>query len=136
MPVVHVYAATDDLDAVRAIGERVHEAMVATIGIPEADKFQVLHPVPAGQIVFDPTFYVERTSLILIEISLAAGRTDLTKAALYDRIATLLASDGYRREDVFVSLKEVGVADFSLGDGKAQFAAELPPHLQALRAFA
>ena len=136
MPLVRISLNRASAGSLRQIGEAVHQAMVDTIGIPANDRFQVFDLHESAELVFDPTFYgIERSpGFIAIQITLASGRTVQTKQALYARIASLLQADaGVRPEDVFVSLLEVGAADFSLGNGRAQFAEALPPHLVALQ---
>jgi 4-oxalocrotonate tautomerase len=84
--------------------------------------------------VYDPSFLdVQRTdAIVMIQITLAAGRTADAKRTLYRTIAERLAAEpGIRPEDVFVSLLEVPVENFSFGNGEAQFADRLPPHLRA-----
>lgn len=135
MPIVHIYLTDSDDGRVRTIADNVHLAMVETIGIPDGDRFQVIHRLRPEDLIFDESFLdIERSSgFLLIEISLAAGRNADVKEELYSRICSRLESNaGCRPEDVFIGLHEVGVADFSLGMGVAQFVRSLPPHLQML----
>lgn len=136
MPVVHIYLADDIEDhRVRAIADGVHLAMVDEIGIPAADRFQVIHRTARADLIYDREFQgLERSDdFVLIEISLAAGRSVEVKELLYARITERLAQTAsWRPDDVFVALHEVGIADFSLGGGIAQFVRNLPPHLRAL----
>jgi 4-oxalocrotonate tautomerase len=120
----------------RSVGDAVHQSMVDTIGIPQGDRFQVITQHEAGELIYDPSFYdIERTDgFIAVQITLAAGRTREVKTNLYRRMTELLQERlGVRPQDVFISLLEVGPEDFSLGNGQAQFADALPPHLQALK---
>lgn len=136
MPLVRISLNSTAADRRRRIGDAVHQAMVETIHIPVGDRFQIITSHEPGELVFDPTFYgIDRTEgFIAIQITLAAGRSDQVKQMLYARIAELLGeAANVRPGDVFVSLLEVGAADFSLGNGKAQFLEELPPHLKALQ---
>jgi phenylpyruvate tautomerase PptA (4-oxalocrotonate tautomerase family) len=129
MPLVRIslnQASSDDF--ARRVGACVHRAMVDTIDIPDGDRFQIL--AEHDDIVYDPTFLdIERTpGIIIVQITLAAGRSRDTKAALYARIAELLSSElAVRPEDVFISLVEVAPENFSFGKGEAR----LPRHLQA-----
>jgi 4-oxalocrotonate tautomerase len=120
----------------RSVGDAVHQSMVDTIGIPQGDRFQIITQHEAGELIYDPSFYdIERTDgFIAVQITLAAGRTREVKTNLYRRMTELLQERlGVRPQDVFISLLEVGPEDFSLGNGQAQFADALPPHLQALK---
>jgi phenylpyruvate tautomerase PptA (4-oxalocrotonate tautomerase family) len=109
----------------RAVADSVHDAMVATIGIPAADRFQVVTEHAADGLIYDPDYLgVHRTDeVVFIQISMSTGRTVDIKKALYARIAENLAkSPGLRKEDVFVNLVEVAKENWSFGNGEAQYA--------------
>ena len=109
----------------RAVADAVHRAMVETIDVPPQDRFQVITEHPADGLVYDPAYLgIQRTDdVVLVQITLNAGRTLEKKKALYARIADLLAEGpGLRREDVFVSLVEVPRENWSFGNGVAQYA--------------
>jgi 4-oxalocrotonate tautomerase len=108
-----------------AVGEAVHRAMVETIKVPEKDRFQIITEHGPEGLVYDPAYLdVARTDgIVLIQITLNAGRTVEMKKALFARIADRLAEHpGVRREDVFVSLVEVAKENWSFGNGVAQYA--------------
>ncbi|MFZ6648595.1 tautomerase family protein [Undibacterium sp. TJN25] len=136
MPLVRISLNHTTADVQRRIGDAVHQAMVETINIPTGDRFQIITSHGSGELIYDASFYgIDRTEgFIAIQITLAAGRSDEVKQQLYARIAELLGeAANVRPGDVFISLLEVGAADFSLGNGKAQFLEQLPPHLKALQ---
>jgi 4-oxalocrotonate tautomerase len=108
-----------------ALGDAVHQAMVETINVPAADRFQLIAEHPAGGMIHDPSYLgVSRTDdVVFVQITLNAGRTVEMKKALYARIVELLAEKpGLRREDVLVSLVEVTKENWSFGNGIAQYA--------------
>ena len=108
-----------------AIGDVVHQAMVETIAVPADDRFQVLTEHPPGRLVFDRHYLgVERDDgIVLVQITLARGRSVEKKEALYRRIAEGLEERaGVAPGNVFVSLVEVGRGDWSFGEGVAQYA--------------
>ena len=133
MPLVRISVKRSESEGFsERVGEAVHRAMVEAIGIPEGDHFQVITEHDEG-FVYDPTFLgINRTpGIVVIQITLAAGRGTELKKKLYKTIAYMLAySAGVRPEDVFVSLVEVAPENFSFGNGEAQFADVLPPHLR------
>jgi phenylpyruvate tautomerase PptA (4-oxalocrotonate tautomerase family) len=133
MPFVRISVKRSETEGFsERVGEAVHRAMVEAIGIPEGDHFQVITEHDEG-LVYDPTFLgINRTSgIVVIQITLAAGRSTELKKRLYKAIAEQLAeSAGVRPEDVFINLVEVLPENFSFGNGEAQFADALPPHLQ------
>src|SRR5258708_39517243 len=109
----------------RAIGESIHRAMVETIKIPEKDRFQIITEHEPDGLIYDPSYLgISRSDgVILIQITLNAGRTVEVRKALFARIAALLReSPGVRPEDVFVSLVEVAKENWSFGNGIAQYA--------------
>jgi len=109
----------------RALAESVHRAMVETIKIPEQDRFQVITEHEASGLIYDGSYLgISRTdSVVLIQITLSAGRTLEVRKALFARIAQLLhESPGLRPEDVFINLIETAKENWSFGNGIAQYA--------------
>jgi len=109
----------------RALSDSVHRAMVETIKIPEQDRFQIVTEHDAESLIYDPSYLgISRSDgVVLIQITLSAGRTIEVRKALFARIAGLLReSPGVRPEDVFVSLVEVAKENWSFGNGIAQYA--------------
>jgi 4-oxalocrotonate tautomerase len=118
-------------DPVR-IGDCIHRALVETLHIPHGDRFQLITRHDDREIIYDRSFPdVDRSdSFILIQITLAAGRDREQKKELYAGIAALLSSEcDVRPADIFITLTEVPPENFSFGNGQAQFADRLPPHL-------
>ena len=109
----------------KALSDGVHRAMVETIKIPEQDKFQIIAECDETGLVYDPSYLgIPRTdAIVIIQITLSAGRTVETKKALYARIAKhLREAPGISPEDVFVNLVEVAKENWSFGMGLAQYA--------------
>ena len=110
----------------RAIADSIHRAMVETIKIPVQDRFQVITEHDESALIYDPSYLgISRSDgVVLIQITLSAGRTLEVRKALA-RIAELLSdSPGIRSEDVFVNLVEVAKENWSFGNGIAQYAAQ------------
>lgn len=104
-----------------AIARGVHEAMVAAIGIPEDDFFQLLSEYQPGDFLFDRGFLgVQRSdAMVVVQITLRRGRSDAMKRDLYARIAANLdRAAGIRPQDVFVYLSENDFSDWSVGGGR------------------
>jgi phenylpyruvate tautomerase PptA (4-oxalocrotonate tautomerase family) len=136
MPIVRISLTKTTLERAQHIGRCVYRAMRETIGIPEGDNFQVISQHEPGEIIYDPSFLgIQRTDgFMVIEIALARGRTPEAKQNLYRRITELLHAEcDVRSQDVSIGLFEVAPVDFSLGEGRAQFYENLPPHLQELQ---
>lgn len=111
----------------RAIADGVHQAMIDALAIPPDDRFQVISEHSADNLIYDPQYLgVKRTDrVVMIQITLSAGRKPGQKRALYKRIAELLAkSPGVRPEDVVINLVEVAWENWSFGNGVAQYTAD------------
>jgi phenylpyruvate tautomerase PptA (4-oxalocrotonate tautomerase family) len=108
----------------RRLGDAVHRAMVETIGVPELDRFQILTEHEPGDLVYDPGYLgIARTNdIVIIQITISAGRTLAQKRALFRRIADNLAALGLRREDAWINLVEVAKENWSFGLGEASYA--------------
>jgi phenylpyruvate tautomerase PptA (4-oxalocrotonate tautomerase family) len=109
---------------IAALGDAVHRAIVETIDVPPLDRFQIITAHPPGFLIADPEYLgVKRSKdVVVIQISLNEGRTVEKKKALYAAIVRNLAADaGFRPEDVLVNLLEVTKADWSFGNGVAQY---------------
>lgn len=109
----------------QAIGEVVHRAMVAVLAVPEEDRFQVIAAHAPGGLSVTPRYLgIEHgADVVLIQITLNAGRTVDRKREFYRRLADdLHAEASVRREDVIVSLVEVAKENWSFGNGDAQYA--------------
>ena len=107
-----------------SIGEAVHRAMVETINVPADDRFQIFTEHSVEELVYDPDYLgVKRSEdLVVIQITLNAGRSLEQKRALYDAIARNLArGPGLRSEDVLVGLVEVPKENWSFGKGEMSY---------------
>jgi len=110
----------------QAISDGIHSAMVETIDVPPDDRFQIVTEHAAGEgLIADPHYLgIDRTDgVVMIQIALRRGRTVEQKRALYRRIADNLAAAParVRPQDVFVTLVENDLADWSFGNGEAQY---------------
>ncbi len=105
----------------RAIADGVHQALVDAIGIPAGDRFQIVTPHDPEELVFDPNYLdVARQDVVYVQITLVAGRPRELKLDLYRRITANLTDAGVRPEDVFVTLVENAIDNWSVGNGRAQ----------------
>jgi 4-oxalocrotonate tautomerase len=125
MPLVRIDLAYGTTPEYRAqIGDVVYRAMTEVLAVPKNDRFQIItEHAPAG-LNFDRTYLgIERSdACIFLQVTLNAGRSVETKQNFYRAVADGLHSQlGLRREDVFINLVEVGKADWSFGNGQAQY---------------
>lgn len=92
---ISVSAGFDERSAL-AIGESVHLAMTQTIDVPADDRFQAIMRHTPAEMTWDRHFLgVERSDrAVFVDITLAAGRSDEKKRALYAAIARNIESAG------------------------------------------
>jgi phenylpyruvate tautomerase PptA (4-oxalocrotonate tautomerase family) len=125
MPLVRISLVKGKRPAFRRqLGDAVHRALVETIDVPPLDRFQLVTEHEPADFVYDPSYLgMRRTDdLVVIQITLSAGRSLQKKRALYQRIADNLAALGVRREDVWINLVEVASENWSFGNGVASYA--------------
>ena len=109
----------------RKIADAVHRALVETISIPAQDRFQIITEHAQSDLIYDPGYLnISRTGdLVVIQITMSAGRTLELRKSLFRRVAELLHQEaGVRKEDVLINLVEVAKENWSFGNGEAQYA--------------
>lgn len=127
MPLVRIaLRAGKSADDRRAIADGVHQAMVETINVPPDDRFQIVTEHGPDGLIYDRNYLgiARSDDFVAIQIALRRGRSVALKQALYRRIVERLADrPGIRPQDVLVTLVENEPADWSFGDGVAQYVA-------------
>ena len=109
----------------RAAGDAIHEALVAQANVPADDRFQIFDEVEPDRLIAHPSYAgVERSEgLMIIEITLNAGRTIEIKKNLYAGIVARLGQAvDVRPDDVLINLVEVAKENWSFGQGIATYA--------------
>ena len=73
----------------KKISDVVHRAMLETINVPPLDRFQIITEHSKNDFIYDAQYLniVRTDDLVIIQITLNAGRTTEQKKALYRRIA-------------------------------------------------
>lgn len=108
----------------RKLSDAVHTAMVDTIKVPAADKFQIVTEHAAADLVFPPSYLdiPHGDDIIFIQIFLNTGRTVELKQALYKALAAGIEDAvGFNPKDLIINLVEVRKEDWSFGNGIAQY---------------
>jgi 4-oxalocrotonate tautomerase len=106
------------------LADAVYEAMRAAVGIPENDRFVAVREHAAGDLIADRGYLgVQRSGHpVFVEITLRRGRSVVQKQALYREIAERMGATGLlRTEDLLIVLHENDTADWSFGNGVAQY---------------
>ena len=115
----------------RRLGDAVHRALVEALGVPPLDRFQLLTEHEPGDLIYDSTYLgiARSADLVIVQITLSAGRSLAQKRALYRAIAANLAKAvGLRPQDAWINLVEVAKENWSFGNGVASYA---PPEERA-----
>ena len=126
MPLVRISllrGKTDDYK--KKVSEAVHQAMVETMNVPPLDRFQIITEHSKSEFIYDPQYLnISRSDrLIMVQITLNAGRSTELKKAFYKRLCDLLVQEiKLRPEDLLVNLVEVPKENWSFGNGEAQYA--------------
>ncbi len=109
----------------QAIGNAVYRAMRETFAVPDEDRFVIINEHEVENFQFSKSYLdiARSEDLVIIQITANNTRTLEQKKAFFKRTVDLLAENpGIRREDVFISLVEVGKENWSFGNGIAQYA--------------
>jgi 4-oxalocrotonate tautomerase len=125
MPLVRIDLKEGKSEAYKkAVADGVHKALVEGAGAPADDRFQIITEHPAGGIIYDPNYLGIRRSdnIVMVQITLSAGRKLAQKKLLFKRMAEILAEKpGLRPEDLMINLVEVAWENWSFGNGEAQY---------------
>ena len=106
------------------LADAVYEALRAAVGIPENDRFVAVREHAAGDLIADAGYLgVQRSGHpVFVEITLRRGRGVTQKQALYREIAARMGATGLvKQEDLLIVLQENDTADWSFGNGVAQY---------------
>ena len=108
----------------RSLADGVHRALVAALGVPAADRFQIIREHEANELVYDRGYLgIRRTDgIVMVQITMSFGRTLEQKRRLYRLITENLAELDVRPEDVWVNLVETARENWSFGLGEASYA--------------
>ncbi len=111
-------------DYVRAIADAVYQALVEAYNAPVGDRFQTIHQLEPGELIYDPDYLgIHRTDdVVFIHITAGKWRDTETKKKFYKRLTDLLvAKTGMRPEDVVIALSPNDRDDWSFGLGRASY---------------
>jgi phenylpyruvate tautomerase PptA (4-oxalocrotonate tautomerase family) len=126
MPLVRISLREGKSEAYRrALADGVHQAMVEAIDAPRQDRFQIITEHQPSGLIYDPSYLgIERSdNIVIVQITLSAGRKLAQKRKLYRRMTEILAENpGLRPQDLVINLVEVAWENWSFGNGEAQYA--------------
>lgn len=103
-----------DAKSKRALLDGVHNALVEAFGIPENDRFQVIHEIEP-----DNWDIARSDNEVMVEITAFAGRSLDAKRALYKAIVQNLKEAGVEPLDVFIIVNDLPLENWGLRGGIA-----------------
>ena len=124
MPLLRIDVVEGRSDSeLKELLDAVHRALVDAFKVPERDRFQIVHEHPASRMVVeDVGLNIERTKDLMVVHVTTRAKPPEQKVEFYRRLCEELnRSCGIAASDVVVSVTENGDADWSFGEGRAQF---------------
>ena len=125
MPLVRISLREGKSDHyLAALADGIHQAMVEAIDAPPQDRFQVITEHAANSLIYDSSYLgIERSDdIVIVQITLSAGRKPGQKRKLYQRMAEILGKNpGLRPQDLMINLVETAWENWSFGNGEAQY---------------
>jgi len=125
MPLVHLHVIENQRtpEALRRVADVVQEVMQSHFAAPDRDRYQFITEHKPGHIIAEDTgLGFERTDDVLLVQIVQQGRTQEQKQAMYRVLADRLqAETALAPTDLIISVTENTHADWSFGNGVAQF---------------
>jgi hypothetical protein len=103
--------------------DAAHRAVLSAFKVPQRDRYQVYNEHPASHLIAEDTgLGIERTRNVIVVTVISRPRTLEMKQQFYkDLCAELQSSCGIAPSDIMVSIVTNSDADWSFGNGSAQF---------------
>lgn len=123
MPLVKIYLTEGkEREYIDAIDDGIHQALMETWGIPEDDRFHILHEVKKGDLRINKTIFgAQRSDDVVVLHITTSPRTTEMKLAFYKRLPEILnEAVDLSPDDVFISIVMNTREDWSFGKGEAQ----------------
>ncbi|WP_342048080.1 tautomerase family protein [Bacillus sp. OTU530] len=110
-----------DKESLKSLLDASHRAMVKAFGVPERDRYQIVHQHPAHELIIEDTgLGFERSENVVIISVTSKQRTEEQKQNFYQLLVQELGeSCGIEPNDIMVSIVTNGDADWSFGFGEA-----------------
>jgi phenylpyruvate tautomerase PptA (4-oxalocrotonate tautomerase family) len=97
---------------------------VEAVSAPAEGKFHLITEHPAGMLVHPPSYMgiSKSDGIVVIQVTMNAGRSIELKRALYAKMAELLEREaGVKKEDLVISLVEIPKENWSWGGGEMTY---------------
>jgi phenylpyruvate tautomerase PptA (4-oxalocrotonate tautomerase family) len=111
-------------EQVKQLLDAIHRAVMSAFGIPLRDRYQVYQEHSKSNfIVQDSGLGIKRSKDVVFIGITSRQRTEAQKANLYAKLVEELKTVGIEQNDILVSIVTNSDADWSFGNGRAQFLA-------------
>ena len=109
-------------EQVKELLDAIHRAILSAFGVPLRDRYQVYQEHSESNfIVQDTGLGIDRTNKVVFIGITSKQRTKEQKTNLYRKLCKELKSCGIEPQDIVVSIVTNSDADWSFGNGRAQF---------------
>jgi phenylpyruvate tautomerase PptA (4-oxalocrotonate tautomerase family) len=117
MPLVTIEVVdTVPIEKRLAYADAVNAGLAEGLGMDAEDRFQVIHPLPAGHLIADPHYLGgERRDVVFVRILMVRMYDTATKNRMYEAVARRLEAEGVRPDDVFIAVTENTLEDWYPG---------------------
>ena len=108
---------------IKNVLDAAHRAVLSAFHVPESDRYQIYHEHPPSHLVAEDTgLGIRRTRNLVIVSVTSLERTQDKKEKFYAELCReLKESCAIDPNDVIVSIVTNSAADWSFGNGRAQF---------------
>jgi phenylpyruvate tautomerase PptA (4-oxalocrotonate tautomerase family) len=111
-------------EQVKEVLDAIHRAILSAFGVPLRDRYQVYQEHSESNfIVQDTGLGIDRSKKVIFIGITSRERTEAQKTTLYTNLCKQLESCGIEPNDIVVSIVTNSDADWSFGNGRAQFLA-------------
>jgi DNA helicase TIP49 (TBP-interacting protein) len=109
-------------EQVQGLLDAIHRAILSAFGVPLRDRYQVYQEHSESNfIVQDTGLGIDRTKNVVFIGITSRQRTEEQKINLYAKLIKELKTCGIEQNDIVVSIVTNSDADWSFGNGRAQF---------------
>jgi hypothetical protein len=124
MPLIRIDAvAGRNAEQIKDLLDAAHRAVLSAFKVPERDRYQIYQEHAASNMVVEDTgLGISRTRNVVIVTVISRPRAEQMKEAFYrDLCLELKDACGIDASDVMISIVTNSDADWSFGNGRAQF---------------
>jgi phenylpyruvate tautomerase PptA (4-oxalocrotonate tautomerase family) len=124
MPLIRIDAVEGrSPEQIRQLLDAAHHAMLTAFQVPVRDRYQIYDEHPAGHFIVEDTgLNIPRTKNVIVVTVVSRPRTEEMKKSFYAELCRELKECcGIEPSDVMVSIVTNTDADWSFGNGRAQF---------------